>query len=342
LGEFDHETQAFGLAAPTGVDPTTGIAGLTLGGGISWLNGLYGLACDNLVSVDLVTAEGQLLTASENENSDLFWGVRGGGGNFGIVTSLEYQLHSLDTVVGGEVSYDASKAQNVLRQYGEFAQTCPDELSAMVGIGKTPDLDLAVYIDFCYAGRLDAAEAIIKPLLTFDKPLASAVEIRSFLSQQAGTDKTIFTTRYLRSWKGNLIRTLSEDAIAMLVECARSMPTALVNLGGMELQQMHGAASRVKPDATAFAHRHNQHDLIAWAKWTDPSHSETIVNWVRDSWQYMQPFVEQAVYSNDLGDEGEERIRATYGGNYERLLALKNKYDPTNLFRLNANIKPTV
>jgi FAD/FMN-containing dehydrogenase len=341
LGEFDRETQAFGLATPTGLHPNTGIAGLTLGGGIGWLNGLYGLACDNLISVDVVTADGRFLIASERENQDLFWGVRGGGGNFGIVTSFEYRLHPVNMIVGGEVWYDLSKAKEVLRKYHEFALHCPDELSILAGITKTPDRDLAVFISFCYAGPFDAAEKAIAPLQTFDKPLVVIVEHQPYLTLQGAAEEAFYTKRYLRSWKGNLIRTLSTDAIAMLVACAQSMPAELVDSGGVELQQMHGAASRVDPSATAFAHRYNQHDFLAWARWTDPAGSEKIVGWVRESWQKMQPFVEEAVYSNDLGDEGTERVKATYGINYERLLALKNKYDPGNLFRLNQNIEPS-
>ena len=342
LGEFDRETQTFGLVTPTGVNPDTGIAGLTLGGGLGWLNGLYGLTCDNLISADVVTADGRFLTASESENEDLFWGIRGGGGNFGIVTSFKYRLHPLDTVIGGEVWYDLANARDVLRKYFKFSLSCPDELSVLAGIMKMPGKNLGVFISFCYAGPIDTAEKVVEPLQTFDKPLAVLVKPQQYLTIQGAMDETFYTERYLRSWKGNFIRDVNEDAISMLVEGAQSMPTALVDAGGVDLQQMHGAAGRIDPSATAFAHRYNQHDFLVWARWIDPAGSEKIINWVRKFWQNMQPFVEEAVYSNDLGDEGEERNKATFGTNYERLLALKNKYDPTNLFRLNPNIKPTL
>ena len=287
----------------------------------------------------MVTADGKFVTASDSENQDLFWGIRGGGGNFGIVTSFEYRLYSVGAVLGGEIWYELSKAKEVLHKYHEFAQSCPDELSTLAGLTTSPDGILAVVIYLCYSGSLDVGEKLVKPLRSFDKPLADLIRPMTYLEVQGAADETP-RPRYLRYWKGNFLRVLGDDAIAMMVECAKTMPSQNI-IGGLELQHMHGAASRVGPGETAFAHRYEQYDFLVHAGWTDPADSEKIVNWVRESWQRMQPFTEQAVYINDLGEEGEGRVKDAYGPNYERLLALKNKYDPANFFRLNQNIQPT-
>lgn len=335
LGEFDRETQAFGLATTMGIATDTGIAGLTLGGGYGWLGGKYGLACDNLLSVDVATAEGQLVTASERENSDLFWGVRGGSGNFGIVTSFEYKLHPVGPVLGGMVLYPPSK--EALRFFDEFSSTCPDEVSTAGLLLTAPDGTPAVAIVACHCGSLDEGERAFEPLRTFGSPLADMIQPRKYVEMQSITDEGWPPGR-LYYWKSSLIRTLNEEVIETLVEYARRKPTPLSLI---YLQQLHGSASRVGAADTAFPHRFNHYNCGAMLETEDRADTEEGIQWSRECWEAMQPFVERSNYVNDLGEEGEQRVREAYGPSFERLLALKNKYDPTNFFRLNQNIKPT-
>ena len=336
LREFDRETQAFGLATTMGVASDTGIAGLTLGGGYGWLAGKYRLACDNLLSVDLVTAEGKLVTANESENADLFWGVRGGGGNFGIVTSLEYNLHPVGTVLGGMVVYPRNV--ETLRFFDEFSSTCADEVSTTGLLVTAPDGTPAFAIVACHCGSLDEGERALKPLRTFGSPLLDMIQPRSYVDMQVSTDDAWPPGR-LYYWKSSLIRGLGEQALETLLECARKLPTAL---SVIYLQQLHGAASHVNPADTAFPHRFDHYNCGAMLETEDPADTETGIAWARESWGAMQPFAERSAYVNDLGDEGEQRVREAYGSNFERLLALKKKYDPTNFFRLNQNVKPTM
>lgn len=337
LGEFDRETQAFGLATTLGIVSNTGIAGLTLGGGIGWLNGKYGLACDNLLGVDVVTADGRFLTASAEENEDLFWGVRGGGGNFGIVTSFNYQLHPVGRVLGGFLAYPMSKAEEVLRLYDNFSRESPDEVSTAAGLLSTPDGNPAVLIVVCYTGPIAEGEKILKPLRTFDSPLADTIRPMKYVEMQSLLDEGYPAGR-LHYWKSNFVRTLSDDAIDVMIECAKSRPSPL---SALVLQQMHGAAGRVPTGRTAFAHRQDQYDFLIVSQWSDPADNEKNIRWARESWEMIGPFAEKSVYVNDLGEEGDQRVKAAYGSNYERLVALKNKYDSTNFFYLNQNIKPT-
>lgn len=338
LGEFDREAQAFGLATTLGIASDTGIAGITTGGGYGWLGGKYGLACDNLLSVDVVTADGRFMTASSSENEDLFWGVRGGGGNFGIVTSFEYRLHPLGPVLGGMVLYPLSKAKEVLRFYHDYARGCPDELSTIAAFLTAPDGNLVVAIVACYSGALQEGEKALKPLRTFGQPLADLIRPMKYMEMQSIFDEN-FPPGQLQYWKSNFLRAPSDDAIETMIKYATAKPSPM---SAFYLQQMHGAASRVGPTETAFAHRFQQYDFFILSMWSDPSDSEKNVRWARELWEAMQPFVERGVYVNSLGDEGEDRVRAAYGPNYDRLVALKNKYDPANLFRLNQNIRPSL
>jgi FAD/FMN-containing dehydrogenase len=336
LGEFDHETQAFGLATTLGVVSMTGIAGLTLGGGLGWLNGKHGLACDNLLSADVVTADGRLLTASEEENEDLFWGIRGGGGNFGVVTSFRYRLHPVGTVLGGGLRYSAAEARDVLRFYHEFASTCPDELSTVASLGIAPDGSPVVSISICYCGPIETGEQVLRPLRTLGSPLEDSIQPMAYRTLQSAPDAG-FPFGRQHYWKSSFLKHLSDEAIEVLVRFVAEMPSPTTGVG---LQQMHGAASRVDPAATAFPHRDEHYDLIILSQWTDPSDSAKNIEWTRAFFDAMQPFFERGVYVNNLGEEGEDRVQAAYGANYNLLLALKNKYDPTNIFRLNQNITP--
>jgi FAD/FMN-containing dehydrogenase len=337
LGEFDHETQALGLATTLGVVSVTGIAGLTLGGGLGWLNGKYGLACDNLLSADVVTADGQLLTASDEENEDLFWGIRGGGGNFGVVTSFKYQLHPVGPVLGGGLRYSAAQARDFLRFYHEFASTCPDELSTAASLGHAPDGSVVVGVAVCYCGPIEAGERMLHPLRTFGSPLEDNIQPMSYQTLQSAPD-TGFPLGRQHYWKSSWLKHLSDEAIEVMLRFVAEMPSSISGVG---LQQMHGAASRVNLAATAFPYRDEHYDFLILSQWADRSDSEENIRWTCAFFEAMQPFFESGVYVNNLGEEGEDRIKEAYGAHYERLVVLKDKYDPTNLFRLNQNIRPT-
>ncbi len=341
MGEFDHETQAFGLATTLGVNTDTGIAGLTLGGGNGWLGGKFGLACDNLLAVDVVTADGRLLTANAEENTDLFWGVRGAGANLGIVTSFEYRLHPVGPVLGGMVLHPLSRAKEVLRFHHEFSSTAPDEVTTICALLTAPDGSPAVASVACYCGPIDEAEKVLKPLRTFSSPLADLVAVRPYIEMQSLFDE-VWPPGRLYYHKSSNIRDLSNAAaIETLVAYARTMPT---DVSVLYFQQVHGFASRVAVSETAFPHRYDHYIFGAHPATDDPADCEKMIRWARECWEAMQPFVERAVYVNNIEDaeeEGERRVREAYGPNYERLVALKNKYDPTNFFRLNANIQPT-
>jgi len=338
LGELDEGTQPFGLATVLGIATDTGMAGVAIGGGYGWLAGRYGMTCDNLVSASLVLADGHVVTASAQENEELFWGIRGGGGNFGIVTSFEYRLHPVTKVWGGLIIHPRSDAGNFLRFFREYADGAPDDLTMIAALLHTPDGDPAIAAGVCYCGPTDQAEAVLKPLKEFGSPLADSVQPTPYIEQQRLLDDS-WPPGDQYYWKTSLISNLSDDAIEVLIEHAAKAPSPL---SAVALQQLHGAATRVPPNETAFAHRYDHYNFIPLARWRSPSEAERNIEWARDFWQAMQPHSDEAVYGNDLGDEGDDRIGAAYGSNYDRLVGLKNRYDPTNLFRLNQNIKPTV
>ena len=341
-GEFDRETQAFGLATPLGYISTTGIAGLTLGGGYGWLARSYGLASDNLLSVDLVTADGQCLTASATEHPDLFWGVRGGGGNFGIVTSFEYQLHPVGPVLGGMMIYPFAQAKAVLQFHRDFISTAPDAYTCFPALGTAPTGEAVALLRVCYNGPLEEGERVLRPLRAFGSPLADRIAPMAYTALQSMYDAGAPPGIHVY-WKSNALTELSDEAIdTMVAHCAtRPAPQC-----GMALGQLGGAVSRMAPDATAFNHRNVRYDFISAGQCMDPAQAAACIQWARAFWEAMQPFSTGGVYVNYLGqeaDEGAERVQAAYGpAKYARLVALKNTYDPTNFFRLNQNIKPTV
>lgn len=338
LGDLDWATQAFSLATTAGVVTHTGVAGLTLGGGVGRLARKYGLACDNLLSVELVTAQGQVLTASTVEHPDLFWGVRGGGGNFGIVTAFEFQLHPVGPeVLGGAVVYPLAKAQDALKFYYEYSHTAPDELSADAFFLISPDGDQVFAMDVCYTGPLEEGERILQPLRKFGSPVSDQIGPIAYTELQASGD-AFFPIGLHYSYKSHFMKEISDDAIGTLVSYFSTVP---LPRSMVAFQQYGGAVSRVGQSETAFCHRDAQYNLIPTAVWTDPKESEMQLRWVRELWEVMQPFSTGGVYVNNLGEDSGDHIRAAYGPNYERLVALKNKYDPSNFFHLNANIKPT-
>src|SRR5712691_7043433 len=340
-GDFDRETQAFGLATTGGTNSDTGVGGLTLGGGLGWLAGKYGLACDNLLSVDLVTADGTVLTASATEHADLFWGLRGGGGNFGVVTSFEYQLHPVGPVLAGMVLYPFTKAREALTLYRDFATAIPDEVNTIGALLTSPDGVPMVAIAVCYNGNLDVGEQILRPLREFGPPLVDQISPMPYCQAQTLFDAALVRGRRYY-FKSNFMQRISDGAIDTLIERFATIPSPL---SLVYFEQLGKAANRVSATATAFSHRDALCDWGCDAVWLDPAADGVNIQWTRELAEAMRPFTTGSDYVPHIGletEEGAERIKAAYGANYERLVALKNTYDPTNLFRHNQNIQPTV
>jgi FAD/FMN-containing dehydrogenase len=338
-GHFDRETQAFGLASTGGTDSDTGIAGLTLGGGIGWLGGKHGLACDNLLSVDIVTADGQLRTASAAENADLFWAVRGGGGNFGVVTSFEYQLHPVSDLLAGLMLYPLAQARDVLRFYYDYTSSVPDEMTTAAALLNLPDGTPVAAIGVCYTGALSAGEKAVRPLRQFGTPLADHIAPMSYHAVQHLFDNS-FPKGHQYYEKSHMLREFPDGAIDVLIEHFQNAPSPL---SLPAFQQLGNAANRVAPDATAFGHRDARCNLVLVAAWTARRDTEVNVAWTRELWQALRPYATGGVYVNNIGREADGDgvlIQAAYGANYARLAAVKQTYDPTNLFRHNQNITP--
>jgi FAD/FMN-containing dehydrogenase len=338
MGEFDYETQLFGLATTGGANSTTGIAGLTLGGGLGWLMGKYGLSCDNLLSVDVVTADGSFIKASATENEDLFWGLRGGGGNFGIATSFKYRLHPVKMVLGGMITFSVEKAKDVLRFYRDFTATAPDELTAIATLFTAPDGMPLVGIVVCYCGSLKQGERVLKPLRTFDLPIADLINPMSYLELQAMLEATVPPGRQ-HHWKANCMQRLEDGIIDIIIANFKMIPSPYSSIN---IEHFHGVASRIEPSATAFGVREEHYCINIISTWLNPRESEEHIQWNYDLSRIIEPFANGKVYVNYLGNEGETRVKAAYGNNYKRLVELKNKYDSTNFFRFNQNISPTV
>jgi FAD/FMN-containing dehydrogenase len=339
--DFDRETQAFGLATTGGAISNTGIGGLTLGGGLGWLAGKYGLVCDNLLSVDLVTADGTVLVTSAAENADLFWALRGGGGNFGVVTSFEYRLHPVGPVLAGPVLYPFAKAKEALTLYRDFAGPIPDEVNTLGALLTVPDGNPVAAIAVCYNGSHEAGEKALRPLRAVGPPLADEIAPTPYCKIQ-----TLFDEAFIRGrryyFKSNFTRRISDEMIDTLVEHFRVAPSPM---SMVYFQQLGKAANRVDATATAFSHRDALCEWGCDAVWLDPAEDAANIRWAREVAEAMRPFTTGSDYVNHIGleaEEGTDRIKAAFGANYDRLVALKNRYDPTNLFRHNQNIKPTV
>jgi FAD/FMN-containing dehydrogenase len=347
LGELDRETQPFGLAVPAGIVTHTGVAGLTLGGGIGWLMRKHGLTIDQLVSVDLVTAEGELVKASENENSDLFWGVRGGGGNFGIVTEFEFRLNPVGPIVlAGPVFWPMEESPRLLRFYRDWIAEAPDELMTIVIHRKAPPLEFVpvelhgkpvVSVICCYAGPVDEGEEIVRPLKAFGSPALDLCEPKPFLAHQA-----MFDPSFRHGWSYYMracdVTELTDNVIDITVDNSMRIESPLT---AFPIWQLGGAAGRVDEDETAFHGRGGGHtfNITCCTETADGFDEER--QWARDFWTDLEPY-HTGVYVNFLMEEGEERVREAYGAEkYDRLKALKRKYDPGNLFRLNQNIPPS-
>jgi FAD/FMN-containing dehydrogenase len=335
LGELIDATQAYGLGVTTGTASDTGIAGLTLGGGFGFLMGKFGLTCDNVRSFEVVTADGRLVRADANDNPDLYWGLRGGGGNFGIVTAFEYELHPLGTILGGLVAHPLSRARAVLEFYRDFSRDLPDELTVVYAALASPSGIPVVALGACYCGELAEGERLLAPLRKFGQPLFDGIQRMPYAGLFERIDPTVPAGRSYYV-KGGGIPTLSNGAIDALVDSVegRTSPHSHVFL-----TSVHGAATRVGPTETAFPLREEHHEFTLDASWDDDGR-ERHVQWARQSHQILQRFASERAYVNFLDDGGTAPVRAAYGPNYERLVALKTKYDPANLFHLNQNIKP--
>jgi FAD/FMN-containing dehydrogenase len=302
--------------------------------------GSYGLSCDNLLSVDIVTADGQLLKASANENPDLFWGVRGGGGNFGVVTSFEFQLHPVSQILGGMVIHTLEHARAVLQFYREFTRTAPPELVCTAGLLTSPEGVPVIALIAGYNGSPEAGERVLQPLRSFGTPVVDDINMRPYAVQQHMFDEG-FPAGQQNYWKSNYVESLSDDAIDILIERFGAVPSPT---SAMIIEHISGAVSQVGEDDTAFSHRQSPYNLLIVGIWPDAKDNDVHRHWVRETWDAMQPFSAGRVYVNYLGqtaDEGAERIKEAYSvAKYERLLQLKKQVDPTNLFRLNQNINP--
>ena len=347
-GEFDRETQLHGLATVGGIVTHTGIAGLTLGGGIGWLTRKHGATVDNLLSADVVTAEGELLTASGDENPDLFWGIRGGGGNFGVVTSFEYRLHPVGPIVlAGPIFHPLEDAPEVLAFYREFIATAPDELTTIFELSVAPPVPFLpedvhgkpiVMVGACYAGAPEDGIEVVRPLKEFGNPIVDLLEPKLYTALQSMFDPSV-PHGWHRYWKSVELPLLTDDAIDTLVAhaSAQTSPKSYCIVF-----QLGGALARAGEDVTAFSQRDAGHNVNVNAVWTeDDPEGERHIAWARDFYSAMQPHAGGRVYLNFLGDEGAERVRHAYGDRqYERLVELKRAYDPTNFFRRNQNIEP--
>ncbi len=345
LGDLDGETQKFGLATALGINSTTGVAGLTLGGGFGWLSRKYGLTIDNLLEVDMVTADGELRHASESENGDLFWGIRGGGGNLGIVTSFKYQLHEVGpNVLSGLVIHPFGVAREALPFYRDFCATLPDELSVWAVMRHAPPLpflpedfhgQLMLAFATVYAGDPEEGERLLAPLREWGDPVADVIQLNPYAGFQQAFDP-LLEPGARNYWKSHNFTELSDGLIDTLIGYVENLPSPESEIF---LAQMGGATNRVPADATAYPHRDAEYIMNVHTRWTDAGQDAECVAWARDFFGATEPFATGGVYVNFVSED-EGRTEAAYGDNYARLAELKQKYDPDNLFRTNQNVAP--
>jgi FAD/FMN-containing dehydrogenase len=347
LGEFDREAQEFGLATPLGINSTTGVAGLTLGGGFGWLSRKFGLTIDNLLSASVVTARGELVRASANENPELYWAIRGGGGNFGVVTSFEYRLHPVGPqVLAGLIVHPFANAEEVMRGYRDIAANAPDELTCWVVMRKAPPLPFlpaewhgkeVVVLAICYTGDPETGRKAIAPLQALGAPIAEAIGLNPLAGWQTAFDP-LLTPGVRNYWKSHDFVELSDGAIVEMVDAVRTMPSPECEIF---LAQLGGATNRVPASATAYPHRGVAFVMNVHTRWSDRSQDESCIAWARGVFDRIAPHATGGVYVNFMPEDEAERVRTgAYGPNFERLAKAKAKYDPENLFRQNQNIAP--
>ena len=344
-GDVDHATHAFGLAVPSGIISTTGVGGLTLGGGLGHLTRHCGLSIDNLLAVDMVLADGRFVTASAKENPDLFWAVRGGGGNFGVVTAFTFKAHDVKIDYAGPILYPLEDAAEVLRWWSKFIVKAPTDLNGFFAFLTVPPgppfpehlhLKKMCGVVWCYAGPLKKAEQVFKPIRAFKKPALDLVGPIPHPVLQGMFDP-LYPAGLQWYWKADFVRELGDEAIALNVKHGAQLPTMLST---MHLYPIDGAAGRVKANATPWAYRDAKWAQVIVGVDPDPAKKQVITSWAKDYWSALHPYSAGGAYVNFMMDEGEDRVRATYGKNYTRLAKIKKRYDPANLFRVNQNIKP--
>jgi len=344
-GDFNHATHAFGLATTGGIISTTGVGGLTLGGGIGYLSRGLGLSCDNLVSADVVTADGQFLTADEQRNPDLFWALRGGGGNFGVATSLEFKLAEVKDVYAGVLFFEVDRAGDLLRFYRDFVATAPEQLGMFPAFQIAPPLpfipeerhgDTFCAMVFCWTGPLGDGEAAIRPIRDVAPVVAELATPMPYPALNAAFDGLV-PPGLQHYWKANFVTELTDAAIEAHVEHGAKVP--VVN-STVHIYPINGACHRVAPDATAFAYRDANFATVIAGMWPDPNDNEANIKWVRDYYDATAPHSQEGGYINFMGGDDQDRIQANYKGNYARLVEVKRRYDPDNLFHMNQNIKP--
>jgi FAD/FMN-containing dehydrogenase len=345
-GDVDHAGHAFGLAVPAGVIATTGIGGLTLGGGHGYLSRNYGLTVDNLIEADVVLADGSFVTASASENDDLFWALRGGGGNFGVVTSFKYKAHPVSTVFAGPIFWELKDAPRIMKWYREFLPQAPNDLYLFLGLQTIPSTDpfprdiwakrICVLV-ICYAGPLEKGEEAVRPIRKeLPPPILDWMGKMPFPALQSLFDP-LFPKGLQWYWKGDFVKELPDKAIEVYVEYTDKAPS---ELSLMHLYPVDGDVHNIKPNETAWNRRDAIWSMIICGVHRDPAKADTIKTWAREYWQALRPYNMQGVYVNFMMEETKDRIKATYGDNYDRLVSIKKKYDPTNFFRVNQNIKP--
>jgi FAD/FMN-containing dehydrogenase len=345
LADFNYATHAFGLATTGGIISTTGMTGLTLGGGIGYLSRGLGLTIDNLISADVVTADGKFLTASEHENDDLFWGLRGGGGNFGVVTSLEYRLSEVDQVFAGPIFYNLEDAATVLRMFDEFIREAPEEFGGFPGFQIAPPLpfipedrhgDTLVLVVVHWAGPLDKAEKVLKPFRDVAPIVADGSGALPYPALNGAFD-ALYPKGLRAYWKGAFVKDLPDAAIAAHVDHGSQVPELTCT---MHLYPINGACHRVGANDTAFAYRDATYGMVFLAGWTDPAKDAERIGWLRDYYEALSPYSEPGGYINFMQDDDYGRIRDNYRQNYDRLVQVKRTYDPDNLFHMNQNVAP--
>jgi FAD/FMN-containing dehydrogenase len=346
LADFDREAQKFGLATPTGINSTTGVAGLTLGGGFGWITRKFGLTSDNLIAADVVIADGQLVRASETENLDLFWALRGGGGNFGVVTSFEFTLHPVGPeVLSGLIVHPLHEAERLLPEFRRLADGAPEELTTWAVMRKAPPLPFipvewhgreVLIFAACYAGDMAEGEKATRALRALGKPIADVISPHPFVGWQAAFDP-LLTPGARNYWKSHDFADLSEGAIGAMVGAARSLPSPECEVF---IAHVGGAMARVKPDATAWANRDAHFVMNAHSRWRDKADDAACIAWARKLSEASAPFAMGSVYVNFMPEDESHRVESAYGANYKRLAEIKRRYDPDNLFRMNQNIRP--
>ncbi|MHC4086190.1 MAG: FAD-binding oxidoreductase [Planctomycetota bacterium] len=346
-GDVDHATHEFGLATPTGVISTTGVGGLTLGGGLGHLTRKYGLTIDNLLSADVVLADGSFVKASAEENEDLFWAIRGGGGNFGVVTSFLFRSHPVHTDYAGPMLWELEDATEVMRWYRDFITSAPEDINGFFVFLVVPPIPhfpehlhnkKMCGIVWCYIGELEHAEEVFKPIRSLKPPAFDMVGPMPHTAVQSMFDP-IYPPGLQWYWKADFVNELGEDAIALYVKYASELPTMHSTI---HLYPINGAAHRVGENETAWSYRDATWAQVIVGVDPEPSNKDIIIAWAKETWDALHPYSAGGAYVNFMMEEGQERIKATYRDNYERLVAIKNSYDPTNLFRVNQNIMPTV